>query len=248
MLNKPNWLRRYSLWNQVWNIDCQLRYEQAQNLLSDYSPSQIVEVGAGVAGLGFLLGQPVVGIDLAFNTPVLRQFNPYVLAVIGTGTQLPVADNAFQASLAIDSIEHVPPPLRLEAISELLRVASDRVVISIPCGAAAVSADQRLAAWDQSQRRQRVFWLSEHLAYGIPEDEDMRRMIAAAAAGLGKQATISSIDHMPILVHDVIHRVLIFANYRFARALSWGLRAALPVLKALSRKTYYRRFFVVDLR
>lgn len=240
-------MRPYTLWNQVWNIDCHLRYAAARTALHDIPPQQLVEVGAGSAGIGFLLKKPVVGLDIWVNAEVLRQSNPYVIPVVATGLQLPLRDNAVQGALSIDSVEHVPVAERATAIRELLRVATKRVVVSVPCGADADDADRRLIAWHEARHGRRAFWLSEHRELGLPTDAGMHQMIDEAARALGKTVRTRSLDHMSVLVHDTNHRVLMLANYRFARLLSLGLWLAYPLLSLLSGKARYRRFFIVDI-
>ena len=240
-------LQAYKLWNQVWNIDCHLRYTVARRALAGIQPQRLVEVGAGVAGLGFLLKQPVMAVDIWFNAEVLRRFNPYVIPVIGTALNLPLGNNSMDAALSIDSIEHVPPQQRADAIDELLRVAKKRVVISIPCGNAAEDADARLIRWFHARHGARSFWLSEHRELGLPDDDAMYTMIDQAARRHGKRVSIASLWCMPILMHDINHRVLMMANYRFARLLSLALWLAYPLLLLAAGRARYRRFYFVEI-
>lgn len=62
--------------------------------------------------------------------------------VIGTGTNLPFADNAFDAVIALDFIEHLATPDALHAISEMMRVASRRVIVLTPNGFLPQEPDQ----------------------------------------------------------------------------------------------------------
>lgn len=240
-------LRPYGLWNQVWNFDVHQRYVAARSHLVDTPAHRIVEVGAGNAGLGFLLKCSVLAIDLAFNAEVLRQCNPYLVPVIGNGTRLPLGNDTMEAALSLDSIEHVPPNFRKQAIHELMRVASRRVVISVPCGDAANDADRRLIQWYRSRYGDNGFWLTEHVDNGLPTEAFMRGAISDCALILRKEARVTVFPHVPILIHDVSQRVLAFANYRFCRIISLGLWAVLPMLRPFAGDRYYRYYVVIDL-
>ena len=53
-------------------------------------------------------------------------------------------------------------------------------------------------------------------------------------------------SHMPIQVHDFNQRILMIANYRFARPLSVPLRLLQPLLRRLPARGQYRRYFIVE--
>lgn len=245
------WLRRfwrpYSLWNQVWNIDTEARYSAARRALEGIPPDSICEVGPGNCGIGFALKRPILGIDIAFNHHVLSAANPFVIAVVGTCTQLPLADGAVEGSLSLDSLEHVPRGWRFHALRELLRVARRRAVISVPNGDAAAQCDAQLfAAYSRRYGRGR-FWLTEHMEFGVPTESETLEMLNRAAHTLSLRVRIRTELHMPTRVHDVNHRILMIGNYRFARLLSWPLRGLRPLLELWPSPDHYRLFFIVDI-
>lgn len=240
-------IRSYGRWNQVWNIDCHLRYSSANKALKQFSPSDICEVGAGNAGLGFLLKKPILAIDIAFNKSILDSANPYIIPISGTGTHLPLRADAMAATLSIDSIEHVPRALRYQAIFELLRVTRRVVVISMPLAEDALESDTQLFEYYRRHYHSKTFWLAEHLDLGLPTEQEIDKCIEVAAQALGKRISVTKQRHMPLLIHNLNHRVLMLGRYRFSRILSWLLWCAYPLLRLIPQRGYYRRFFVVDI-
>lgn len=94
--------------------------------LGALSGKRIIDIGCGSGGLAALLsseGAEVVGVDVAANAITAAKRNaPTAQFYIGSASDLPFADHAFDATIFLNSLHHVPIPLMPHALSEGARV------------------------------------------------------------------------------------------------------------------------------
>ena len=246
-----NWLRRiiksYIKWNNCWNIDCHLRYAVARKALLDIRPESICEVGSGNAGLGQLVRSRIMGVDIAFDPTALKRWNSYLNPVVASMSRLPLRSNSFDAMLALDCLEHIPRPYRQAALVELMRIAKRRLIFSVPSGDSSRISDQQLHERYQQRWGIPCPWLKEHIDFGIPEVPEVIELIHEAARQTGKQVDIAVKGNMPLPLHNFNHRMLMIANYRLARPISYLLWIIYPFLRRLKPSDMYRQFFIVQL-
>ena len=126
----------------------------------------LVEVGSGSIGLGEFWDGPFVGCDTTFTSCPVGKMR----AVRCSGHQLPFKDASIDAVVVSDVLEHVPPALRKQVISEVLRVARRVAVFGYPCGPAAFAVDQKLYRDYQARGVQPPIWLEEHMRHPFPEE------------------------------------------------------------------------------
>src|SRR6202030_3324256 len=121
-----------------------VRYLPIIRLLRHEVPSEpsVLEIGSGPYGMGEYHPRHFVGCDLSFSEPPRRPMIP----VVASALQLPFCDSSFDAVIASDVLEHVPPGGRQTVVREALRVARKVVLIGFPCGQRAYALDQRLWA------------------------------------------------------------------------------------------------------
>lgn len=105
-----------------------LSYVTQVTALKDINPKRVAEIGIGPGVVGPMVkatypGCQYVSVDV---DPTLR---PEVCASV---TDLPFSDAAFDAIFCCQVLEHLPYELFVPAMTELRRVASRRVVISLP--------------------------------------------------------------------------------------------------------------------
>ena len=148
----------------------------------------ILEVGSGSEGIASYLGRPCFGLELRFPAPP----SPLLIACGGTATDLPFRDGSVDVVLVMDTLEHVPPPLRPRVVEEACRVARDEVVIGGPLGADARRADDELAAHYARRGREIPAWLAEHLSERAPDVEDVVGWLAAR----GWSASVEGNEHL----------------------------------------------------
>ncbi len=147
-------------------INWKLRYAALLALepsLSDPA-RRVLEVGSGAQGIARYLKRSIVGVDRVFDGPL----NPCLEPILGSVLALPFSSVAFEDVVCVDTLEHVERRQRPRAVSELLRVASSRVLISGPVGAFAEWGDAAYAEHIARRRRPIPGWLQEHLEHGIP--------------------------------------------------------------------------------
>lgn len=130
----------------------------------------VLDVGSGPVGIGEFWPHPFVGCDVDF---AVKPRNP-MRAVICSGARLPFGDGSFDAVVASDVMEHVPPEKRRELIFEVLRVARRIAVFGFPCGPAALEFDKNLRKEYVSRKRTPPIWLEEHMLYPFPSEDLFR--------------------------------------------------------------------------
>jgi hypothetical protein len=145
----------------------------------DTEPWQVLDVGGFPGTLGTLLTENHGLKTLTLDTPECDRPDYQQ----GTGERIEADDEAFACVVASDTLEHIPPDGRAAFLSELVRVARDRVILSGPLYTRiADEAESHLnSMWEQQTKRPHR-WLSEHREYGLPRAEE----IAAAFAPHGK--------------------------------------------------------------
>ncbi len=90
--------------------------------------------------------------------------------------ELPVDDNAFDAVVSIDTLEHIPPDDRERAIEEYYRIARKEIVLTGPID----NEYQRKSEIRLNEAYKRMFgrdhhYLIDHIKYGDPKIEDLKR-------------------------------------------------------------------------
>ena len=94
--------------------------------------------------------------------------------IVYDGKALPFADNEFEVAVSVDVLEHVPKSLRSEHLTELARVARDKVIVCCPLGGEAHDAAEReLAEWYEQTTRSRHRYLDEHVQRGLPSEAEL---------------------------------------------------------------------------
>lgn len=145
-----------------------VRYAPLLRLLRG-EPGTLLEVGSGADGIASYLRRRAFGLEIDFGGPP----GEWLIPVRGTATHLPFADRSVDTVLIMDTMEHIPPPLRRAALDEAMRVARARVVVGGPMGPRARAADVALAAHYEKRGLELPSWLREHLQERAPDVEDV---------------------------------------------------------------------------
>lgn len=186
----------------------------------------LLDVGSGSLGIGPLLGGEweLTALDVSFDDygagdARRRRDAGRVQRVTGDIRAMPFDDGAFDVVVALDVLEHLVPSDRCTALDELARVASRRVIVGCPTGAAALDADRGLA---KILGPGAPGWLAEHLENGLPEVEDL-------VGPLRRHGTVTVVpnerleDHIALTLREL--RIVWFVPIRTAaRVLARALR------------------------
>jgi hypothetical protein len=234
-----------------------LRYEPVVSLVEELEGTRLLEAGSGSRGIAGLLSPQwdVTSVDVDFSDYGERRAAAGPAGrVVGDVRDLPFADKAFDAVVALDLIEHLPAADRQVALGELARVAARRVVVGCPCGNAALSADRRLLGLYERNGQEPPPWLVEHVDNGFPEGDDLRR-------GLAPYGRVRVIPNESVSSHERLAKLearprLALLSAATGRVLGLALRgrstrrAAARVVERLrgrDRSPSYRSIAVLDV-
>jgi SAM-dependent methyltransferase len=197
----------------------------------------LLEIGSGPVGIGMFSGFPFVGCDVNFLVRPKAPMSP----VVACATTLPFGDHSFDALVASDVLEHVPPDRRMVVIREALRVVRKVAVFGFPSGDLAVEYDRKLAeAYDRS-RLDRPEWLNEHMRY-----QPFPREVLFDE--LRPEWTVTILDNENVVFHNWVMRQ---EMHRLAVYFFLGLLTVVPrlmehLLRWADREPYYRKIVVVQ--
>jgi SAM-dependent methyltransferase len=150
--------------------------------------ARLVEVASGGnGGIAWALGRRDSGICLVDRSADLLS-DPRgrgALRVCADACGLPFQDNAFDAAVSLDTVEHLPGRVRPLFIQELRRVVKLGVVITCPLESAdglfqARKPDSRLSAVIAKRNGVQPGWLQEHLQQGHPTREELLELLPGA--------------------------------------------------------------------
>lgn len=87
--------------------------------------------------------------------------------------KLPFKTGSYSTLCAIDVLEHIPANSRKKFITELLRVASKKVILSFPVGTKShTEYEKQIEKW-LKKRGHDVTYLKEHIEYGLPTRDEI---------------------------------------------------------------------------
>ena len=228
-------------------------------LLRDAGARSVLDVGSGSRGLVRWLPRTVAvtALDTSFEDYGASQrfAARRARAIVGDVRELPFPDRAFDAVAAVDLLEHVAPADRPRALDELVRVTGRRLVVACPVGTEALAADRRLAERLGRGGRTPPGWISEHLANGFPEADEIR-------ARLERHGRLAAQPNLSLASHERLMRAeLSMATYvptrLAAAALGLAFRLggpparlaerALAAIRGHDRPPAYRMVFRLDV-
>lgn len=122
-------------------------------------------------------------LDVGGRIELLEKFLPYKITSVNpdgtghlyaSGTELPFADNSFDAAVSIDTLEHLPKALRLPLLQECVRACKQVVIIAAPFGSQEhIAYERELHDFYQKVNGRSHHYLSEHIAYGLPTPQEL---------------------------------------------------------------------------
>ena len=153
--------------NRFSPYDVYERHAVVSQLLHKKLPSkekqQILDVGGRIALLDRFLPYKTISINPDGTGHIL-----------GDGGKLPFAANSFNAVVNIDTLEHLPRPVRLPFIQECTRVSQQNVIVAAPFGSEAhIQLEKELNELHIRLLGQPHHYLGEHVEYGLPTAEQL---------------------------------------------------------------------------
>jgi len=235
-------LRRYVRWNDDWHGSHALRYLPVVRALRRAGVRRVLEVGAGDRGVAPFLGAPVVVTDLDFDPERLRRSGGLEAPVRARIHALPFSRGAFEAVLAVDVLEHLPPAARAPAVRELARVTSRLVVVAVPCGARAARMEARLDRVHLRRFGIASCSLAEHRQHGLPEAVEIARMLGEALP----DGRLTVIGNAPLPLWYAIEALDVAIPGNYARRLLTG--GLVRLTSFWNTRFAYRHIFIVERR
>jgi SAM-dependent methyltransferase len=164
------------------------RYRLVADILDDLrgrkKSLKVLDVGGRTALLRLFLPK-----DHVFLVDVEESEEPGL--VLGNGSYLPFKDNAVDAVVAFDTLEHVPPGAREAFLTECRRVARRWVVIAGPYATeGVVQAEELLTTFLREKMGVEHRYLAEHAEHGLPALDQTMDTLAG-----GGEARVASIGH-----------------------------------------------------
>jgi SAM-dependent methyltransferase len=227
-------------------IDFMLRYAPIVDKLSGCAiDARILEIGSGVIGVApFVDKHTVIGID---SRSMKQAIAPHNLQLVqASAMNAPFADNSFDYVLCVDVLEHVPSADRDGLIKEALRITKGTLFIATPSGVRTAQAERLLYAVLAPLYRafeKDLSFLREHLENGLPEREDLLRVITSFAPG----AQISIRRNVNLCVWMLCMSVDPFVRWATKRTgIAWLRGLLWPIAPLLSFGPGYRLVFAVS--
>ena len=125
---------RPSLWGENYWCDVQLERAKKTVMLLPAEIRSVLDVGCGAGIVSKELNRRffrVISVDFAFN-PLRQVRNAQILCVQGDACSLPFRNNAFDAVIATELVEHLSQSERHQVLREMSRISQRFILITVP--------------------------------------------------------------------------------------------------------------------
>ena len=197
----------------------------------------VLEVGCGPQGVALWLQRQVVGLELEWHYVA----NKWITPVNGDCRKLPFDDNSFDFVVCVDVMEHLKNQDRTTALKELIRVARGRVLVSCPCGFAAIEGEIAFASLLTKMGEPTPTWLLEHLDCGIPKMDELIGALVESGYQFAVVGNESMFQHYAGLLLDSLMPAAIDWNSSHARK-----TVREPPIGEATWDMYYSFLFTLD--
>lgn len=244
-------LRAYAEKNGRGYPDWVMRYAPVVRRVRDRGPldgKRILEIGANQNGFARFARVPIVAVDVEWEQILAFRETQAGCGVAADIAALPFRDHSVDLCVCIDTFEHLPPPIRLDAVEAIARVLSPRgvAVVGFPSGEAAARAEAAIRDAYYLHTRNHLRWLEEHKQYRLPCAADIAH---AFEARLGATHTVTIVPNANVRVWMLVWKILLCGWPRHANSLAQVLlRWSAPALTRAHRGTCYRAMIWVEPR
>ncbi|MHB8793325.1 MAG: class I SAM-dependent methyltransferase [Thermoleophilia bacterium] len=220
-----------------------IRYLPVARILKAAGARKVLEAGSGDLGLTpYSSDFELTGLDRSF-----QEENPRMTRVTGSVTRIPFEERSFDAVISVDSLEHVPPDEREEAVREILRTAHSLAVIAVPSGSGAEAQDRFLAGRYLQVRGEEYPFFNDHLEYGLPGEDELKQMIVRALKGLGRHGSVTFKKNANLRLRSFLMKGWISRNRFYYNLAVLGLMPLAGLLSRLNHGSCYRVIAVVEM-
>ena len=192
--------------------DWALRYVPIANRLArcGLQSKTVLEVGANANGIARFLRAPnvrIVATDIDAASLREARAAANVLPVMADAAALPFRDEAFAASVCVDTYEHLPLAKRRLASNEILRTLADDglAAIAFPSGPDAEAAETCIREAYRRYTGGTIRWLEEHREMRLPDTDEIARELSDAA---GTRRVVTRKNNTPIIIWRLVWRIL----------------------------------------
>lgn len=191
----PDWIMRYGPLVQ--------RLREAGALIA----KTIVEIGANQNGLARFAGVPVIAIDVEWNQLLEFRAHQRGVPVVGSVASLPLRPRSVDLCVCMDTFEHLPPDMRIDAVHAICDALAPRgtAVIGFPSGELAARAEAEIRDAYYVYTRKHLRWLEEHMEFGLPDAETIR---AAFEQRLGETHKITAVPNANLGMWKLAWRIM----------------------------------------
>lgn len=226
-----------------WHPEVALRYLPLVDKIKKLGNVRILDVGSGGLGIAPYLKRPITGVDVNFSPP----FSHFLKRVKGSALNLPFADRSFEIVVCVDMLEHLTKEERKKAIEEMLRVAQKNIMIAVPCGKKAYGQDCELDYYYKKQFGREYIFLAEQLEFGLPQKDEILKMIRKAAQKKRAKIKIEVEGNENLSLRKFLMMGWttnnLFTNIFFRKI----LLLAIPLFRFFGKGKTYRQLFFVEI-
>jgi SAM-dependent methyltransferase len=203
----------------------------------------LLDIGCGQLGVAaFLPHVSVMGTDI--DPPVAS--TPNFTFQLGSITALPFADRSFPLVSCIDVLEHLSLQDRERGINELVRVATDAILVAYPQGKLAADMDEEFRRDCELHGKASPSWLIEHQRQPYPVSSTIVEQLHTAVRATGRKAIISLTYCEPASVSRIVRRAAARSNFLYA-AVNLFFGALLPLIRSPNDSNGYRAIALIEL-
>lgn len=141
---------------------------------------RILDVGGGSEFFEQQLKSIHLPYDLTILDIIERPAGMKATYIQADATNMDLPDNSYDVVVSTDVLEHIPPKGKQGFVEECLRVAKEVCIIAAPFNTEGVNeAEIVVNEFNKKLFGEGQSWLEEHLKYGKPEVELLRRVLKA---------------------------------------------------------------------